>query len=146
MIYEIILYVCFFVLGACYMAYHQQYFKKKEPLKINVCIDGAEEVNNLIELLCKYFGNLPVELQNSIKDVAKYGVGDLEATWFETRFNRPITFDCSIYSVKQNIKIVSINKILKKVVICSDGKFPRFKDTYPESFWLKVDGNIVVEW
>ena len=111
-----------------------------------ITIKGVEEVENLIELLYKHFDNLPAELKNSIRDVAKYGINDLDSEWLDTHYNGYKTFHCSIYSIMKNIKVVSINKILKKVVICSDGEFPRFEDTYPESFWLKVDGNIVVEW
>ena len=107
-------------------------------IKVNINIENISLVRNLIELLEKYIEELPQELQDSIYAISGNGLNDFEGEDLRSMYSDfdPSKVDCS----EENV--IKINKLLKKVVIFDDGE----KEIYPLSFFLKYDGETIIEW
>lgn len=113
-----------------------------KDLKLEVSITDLETFRNLIELLERHFEALPLELQNSLIEVSKEGINDITNKTLSDKGY----YNISPYKFKTNFKykdILSINKILKKINYFEDGKN---KESYPETFYLKINNEIIVEW
>ena len=113
-----------------------------KDLKLEVSITDLETFRNLIELLERHFETLPLELQNSLIEVSKEGINDITNKTLSDKGYCNI----SPYKFKTNFKyknILSINKILKKVKYIDNNIY---KESYPETFYFKINNEIIVEW
>ena len=95
-------------------------------------------VKNLVELLEKYINILPQELKKSLYQISGTGLNDFTA---DDLHNMYPNFDGKKYECSEN-KVISINKILGKVVVYDNGE----KILYPLNFYLKNDGITIIEW
>lgn len=109
----------------------------KNKLTLNIKLKDIDVIKNLVELIVKHFNNLPIELQESLIEIEKTGFNDITADDIFKMFGSIYTIDSSL---KKNI--VKVNKILKKVVYFEDGE----KIAYPETFYLKINDEIIMEW
>ncbi len=107
-------------------------------LKIDIDIKDIDLVKNLVELLEKYIDVLPQELKNSLYQISGTGLNDFIA---DDLHNMYPDFDGKKYECSEN-KVISINKILGKVVVYDNGE----KILYPLNFYLKYDGKTIIEW
>jgi len=107
-------------------------------LKIDIEIKDIDLVKNLVELLEKYIDDLPQELKNSLYQISGTGLNDFIA---DDLHNMYPNFDNKKYECSEN-KVISINKILGKVVVYDNGE----KILYPLNFYLKYDGITIIEW
>ena len=110
-------------------------------LKVELDVKNIDLFKNLVELLEKHFDDLPVEIQDSLKTISKDGINDFTADDFFDMF--PDRDSSKIETSFRTSKIMSINKILRKVVFYEDDKI---KTEYPDSFYLKYDGISILEW
>ena len=106
--------------------------------KIIIELKNIELVKNLIELLEIHFEDLPIDLQNKLKEVEETGLNDFRTEDFELIYPNidKSKVDCSID------KVLSVNKILKKVTYYDDS----VKIIYPEHFYLRYDGKTIIGW
>lgn len=103
--------------------------------KINIELKDIELIKNLVELLEMHFEDLPIELQNKLKEVEETGVNDFTANDFHSMFPN---FDLDKLECSY-MDTVKVNKILKKVVT--------LKETlYPEHFYLRYNDKTIIEW
>ena len=105
---------------------------------VDINIADTEMFHNLIELLENYFEDLPRELQRKIKDIENDGLNNIDIEYLNKRFSS-IDFEkleCS------HGNVVYANKLFKK--ICR--YLGQEVITYPEHFYLKYNGEVIVEW
>lgn len=107
-------------------------------LKIDIEIKDIALVKNLVELLEKYINDLPKELKTSLYEISGTGINDFTA---DDLHNMYADFDGSKYQCSEN-KVISVNQILKKVVVYDNGE----KTLYPVNFYLKYDDKAIIEW
>lgn len=106
--------------------------------KIKIELKDIELIKNLIELLEMYFEYLPIDLQKKLKEIEETGLNDFKAEDFKLMYP-----DADYSKLDFSIdKVLSINKILKKVVYYDDG----VKTIYPEHFYLRYDDKSIIEW
>jgi hypothetical protein len=109
-------------------------------ITIDINIKDIEVFKNLVELLEKYFDNLPKELQDKLKEAEENGINDIDADYALDRFGANSKIETSF----KTDKIISINKILKKVKFISDDGCSAIE--YPEHFFVKINDTMLVEW
>ena len=111
--------------------------------KIKIELQDIELIKNLIELLEMHFENLPIDLQNKLKEIEETGLNDFTADDFKLMYPNAdySKLDFSIDFSSQKV-LLSVNKILKKVTYYNDG----VKVIYPEYFYLRHDGKTIIEW
>lgn len=114
----------------------------KEKLKINIELKDIDLVKNLVELLELHFDNLPIELQNQLKEIEQTGINDFTADDFNKMFTN-IDYEKIECTYP---RVLSINKILKKVIIFNGYSDNGEEILYPEHFYLKYDGKAIIEW
>ena len=107
-------------------------------LEEEITVKGIREVKNICDLLSKYYEELPKELQDSLVDIEKYGISDIDRDVLDERYPNGFNEQNSL-NLKQ---VISINEVLRKVKIWDNG----LKSLYPEHFWLKVNEDIIAEW
>ena len=73
---------------------------------------------------------------NKLKDINEITHQVLEKEGF---YLKPFKISTSFHSET----ILSINKSLKKINYFEDGKI---KESYPETFYIKINNEIIVEW
>ena len=106
--------------------------------EIKIELKDIELIKNLIELLEIHFEDLPIDLQNKLKEIEETGLNDFKTEYFELMYPNA-DYSKLDYSID---KVLSINKILKKVVYYDDG----VRTIYPEHFYLRYDGKTIIEW
>jgi len=108
---------------------------------INLRTDDLRSVENMVELLDKHLDSLPNELQESIREVAKIGICDIDASFINQLVIRNgedwDNLKCSM-DLKEN-PIENINTVLKRVVV-------KNKKLYPEAFYMKYRDLVIAEW
>ena len=111
--------------------------------KIKIELQDIKLVKNLLELLEMHFENLPIDLQNKLKEIEETGLNDFKAEDFELMYPNAdySKLDFSIDFSSRKV-LLSVNKILKKVTYYNDG----VKIIYPEHFYLRYDGKTIIEW
>jgi len=109
--------------------------------EVKIDIKNLDLFKNLVSLLEKHFDDLPKELQESLEEVSKNGVNDFTSDDFYEMFGipNPELTETSF----RTMNIISINKILKKVVFVEN--LEKLTE-YPETFYLKYDGKTIIEW
>ena len=112
---------------------------KLELDKIGVEIVGIDKVKTLIELLGTNLDKLPEELAASVRECAdstviEYNVGTITNMGFDLK-----SIECSI----DTKKVMSANKILKRVTVITDYGSGHI---YPEHFWIRCGDQTIVEW
>lgn len=110
----------------------------KEQLKINIELRDIGLVKNLVELLELHFDNLPIELQNQLKEIEETGINDFTADDLHSMFP---DFDGKKFECSHTF-VTRINKILKRVNVYQDGEIK----LYPEHFYLRYDNKSIIEW
>jgi len=114
-------------------------------IKIDINVKDIGLVKNLTELLEKHFEDLPVELQESLKELSEKGIKDFTADTLKEMFS-----ELEFKKVDTSIKnVYKVNKLLKKVVCFKSGEHEEgdeFVTLYPETFYLKYDGKTIIEW
>lgn len=109
--------------------------------KIDVNVKDIDLFKNLVELLEKHNDDLPTELQESLKSISKNGIKDFTSDDFYKMF--PDADYALVETSFKSTNIIGMNKILKRVEYFEDGE----KLTeYPETFYLKYDSEIIIEW
>lgn len=78
------------------------------------------------------------EIKIELKDIEETGLNDFKTEDFELMYPNA-DYSKLDYSID---KVLSINKILKKVVYYDDG----VRTIYPEHFYLRYDGKTIIEW
>lgn len=106
---------------------------------IKVDIENIEEIKNLVELLEKNFERLPKQLKDSLRDISKHGINDIDAKYVRERWGDDIKIETNF----KTDSIISVNRILKKVVYEDD---KGVKTEYPEQLLIKVNGELLVQW
>lgn len=112
-------------------------------IKMKLEVQGADKVETLIELLSKHIDSLPVELVNSLKDLADCDACEIGLDQLKNLGVNP--HDVSCFIDNENIdRVVSANKILKRVSMFDDG-VNEIINCYPDNFKMinKEDRQIV---
>ena len=109
-------------------------------MKIELELKDIDIIKNLLELIESHYEDLPTELKKQLHIISEEGFNDITSD----------TLDKMLISgnrvIKTNIytdKIVSVNKVLRKVLIMEDGVI---KPIYPVNFYLIVNDIKIVEW
>ena len=128
---------------------------------ISFNLTGLEKIKTLIELLNKHRDVLPGELVDGLKELANTDGLELGSQWFCKARANIITdygngnaegFDFSFVADGEEIKIVSINTILRKITTESVISNARglvdsivYNELYPKHFVAKCGDHVLVE-
>ena len=111
--------------------------------KVEIDVTNLEVVENFIELVAKYQDELPIELQNSLKEIAEFGLHNIDREYISS------INSSGAYTSEdtENLKAMNANRILKKVLLMDkSGDMPRIKKIYPKHFWIKdIDTHEIIE-
>lgn len=106
-----------------------------------------DKVKELVETLSEKIDELPVDIQEKLKQIADNDNFEINNDWLKENGYNPKYID--IETSKEGVFIASVNKALKRVRYFSevDGLLV-FDHEYPESFKMKCEktGRVIVEW
>lgn len=110
----------------------------RESVKIEV--SGADKVITLINLLDKYSEQLPIELIESLNELANCDQCEFDHDAFINAGGIVGETDTDFHTKK----IISVNKILKRVKWLDDDG--NECESYPEKFTLKSNSKTLIQW